>query len=100
MKLDLKSLLDILYGRLLSLIKAKIVFKTSKEKCKKIVEALEPETKSTPTPRSRVKIRGKDNTVEATFYAKDFSALRASINSFCRWVKMVDEVLDVVKDLK
>ncbi|MGP3667168.1 MAG: KEOPS complex subunit Pcc1 [Candidatus Bathyarchaeota archaeon] len=82
------------------MIKAKITFKTSKKKCKKIVKVLKPETRFTPTSRSKTKIKNGGNTVEVTFYAKDFSALRASINSFCRWVKMVDEVLDVAKDLR
>ncbi|MCX8176430.1 MAG: KEOPS complex subunit Pcc1 [Candidatus Bathyarchaeota archaeon] len=82
------------------MIKAKIMFKTSKKKCKKIVEALKPETRFAPTPRSKTKIKNEGNVVEVTFYAKDFSALRASINSFCRWVKMVDEVLEVAKDLR
>lgn len=58
--------------------------------------ALEPETKVTITPRSKVQIQREKNSLRLCFKAKDTSALRAVINSYLRFVQLIKMVVDVV----
>ncbi len=70
------------------------------EKISKIViKALEPETKTTPTHRSRVRIKEERRSLTLKFEAKDTTALRASVNSYLRWIALVNEVCSVFEYL-
>lgn len=57
---------------------------------------MEPETKVTITPRSKVQIQREKNSLRLCFKAKDTSALRAVINSYLRFVQLIKMVVDVV----
>ena len=59
--------------------------------------ALEPETKTTITPRSRVQIQREKNSLRLSFEAKDTSALRAAINSYLRFVHLTKTVVDIIE---
>jgi len=83
-----------------NLVNATITINVGSEKnAKKIVEALLPETKSTTTSRFKVAVKKNGKFVILFFRSSDLVALRASINSFCRWVKMLNEVFNVLKEL-
>lgn len=69
----------------------------SKIKAEKIVEALRLEAKSMSTLRFKVLLRRKGQKILIIFKSSDLSALRSSINSFCRWVNMLRNVLDTLE---
>ena len=71
------------------------------EKISKIViQALKPETKTTPTQRSKVRIGGKGRRLTLSFEAKDTTALRASVNSYLRWIVLVNDACSVLESLE
>ncbi|MFB0504644.1 MAG: KEOPS complex subunit Pcc1 [Candidatus Bathyarchaeia archaeon] len=62
-----------------------------------VLKALKPETETSPTRRSRVGIELDGRRILLRFEAKDTTALRASINSYTRWVKLIEETLSKVE---
>ncbi len=74
--------------------KARIRLKfQSKEQIDSVFKALEPETHSSVSDRSKVKIIKEDNALNLIFEAHDTSALRAAINSYLHWVRLTRNVL-------
>ena len=72
---------------------------SSKDHAKTVLQALEPETKTMPTTRSQVEIEGDGKSLTIHFEAKDTSALRASINSYLRWISLIDDARSVLESL-
>ncbi len=68
----------------------------SQKQSKIMLKALRPETRTMSARRSRVYIEGRGKTLIIRFEAEDTSALRASINSFLRWVFLTKTVLKSV----
>ena len=58
-----------------------------------VLKALKPETETSPTPRSRVEIKLDGRKILLRFEAKDTTALRASINSYTRWVRLIEDTI-------
>jgi KEOPS complex subunit Pcc1 len=54
-----------------------------------IQKALEPETKTSITYRSKVRLGHEGKTVALFFEAEDTTALRASINSYLSWLQLL-----------
>lgn len=67
-----------------------------REQVSAIFEALEPETRTTVSSRSKVSVKKEDETLVLTFEAKDTSALRAALNSYLHWIRLARDVLDNV----
>jgi tRNA threonylcarbamoyladenosine modification (KEOPS) complex Pcc1 subunit len=67
----------------------------NKEQLLAIFAALQVETRSPVTGRSKVEIAKEDKTLTLTviFTAKDTSALRAAMNSYLHWVRLTKDVL-------
>ncbi|MBS7656840.1 MAG: KEOPS complex subunit Pcc1 [Candidatus Bathyarchaeia archaeon] len=57
-----------------------------------IKAALEPETKASVTARSRVKIVKEGKNITLFFDASDTTALRASMNSYLNWLRLLKEL--------
>lgn len=55
------------------------------------LNSLLPETKVL-FPRTRVKVESLNGELILEFEAKDTSALRAVLNSYLGWLKMIDEI--------
>ena len=72
---------------------------SSEKQLKVVLEALKPETKTPPTRRSKVQMKGKGNSLTLNFKARDTSALRAAINSYLRWILLTKTVLESVSKL-
>jgi len=72
----------------------------SEERLKIVLDALKPETRTPPSPRSRVKADGTDNTLVLNFEATDTSALRAAVNSYLRWVSLVKNMCSALDTLR
>ncbi len=73
---------------------------SSEKQLKVVLEALKPETKTPPTRRSKVQMKGEGNSLTLNFRARDTSALRAAVNSYLRWILLTKNVLESVSELK
>lgn len=62
-----------------------------------IFVALEPEIRVKLASRSKVGIKRQDDSLILVFEAKDTSALRAAINSYLHWIRLMKDALDAVK---
>jgi tRNA threonylcarbamoyladenosine modification (KEOPS) complex Pcc1 subunit len=61
-----------------------------------VLQALGPEVRVRVTPRSRVSLAERDGAILLVVRAKDTVALRASVNSYLRWIGAVLRVLRVL----
>jgi tRNA threonylcarbamoyladenosine modification (KEOPS) complex Pcc1 subunit len=70
----------------------------TKEQLSAVFRALEPETRSSVTGRSKVTITKEDKVLMLTlvFTAKDTSALRAAVNSYLHWARLTMDALESV----
>ena len=61
-----------------------------------VFKALEPETRSPVTSRSKVTMIKEDEalTLKLVFETRDTSALRAAVNSYLHWIRLTKETLD------
>jgi len=73
---------------------------SSKKQLKVVLEALNPETKTPSTRRSKVHMKGEEKSLTLNFKARDTSALRAAINSYLRWILLTKTVLESVSELQ
>ncbi len=71
----------------------------SERHLKTVLRALKPETRRSPTSRSRTKVKEEDGNLIVSFEAKDTSALRASINAYLRWISLTQKILESVDDI-
>jgi len=66
----------------------------SREQLESIFKALEPETRTPLTRRSKVRMKREGNSLHLTFEAQDTVALRAAINSYLHWILLARDVLE------
>lgn len=71
----------------------------SEERLKIVLGALEPEARTSPSPRSRVKVEGEGSSLILSFEATDTSALRAAVNSYLRWVSLANDMCSALDSL-
>ena len=71
---------------------------SSRQQLSAVFKALEPETRSTVTGRSKVTIAKDDKALMLTliFRARDTSALRAAVNSYLHWARLTMDALESV----
>ena len=71
---------------------------SSRQQLSAVFKALEPETRSTVTGRSKVTIAKDDKALMLTliFRARDTSALRAAVNSYLHWARLTTDALESV----
>jgi len=65
-----------------------------------LLTALAPETKRPTTSRSRVQLEGKGKRLIIRIEADDTSALRATLNSYLRWVALIRNTLKAAANLR
>ena len=58
--------------------------------------ALIPEAESPSSERSRTEVRIQDNELVIETVASDTTALRASLNSYLRWVQGIQGIVDIL----
>jgi len=61
--------------------------------------ALKPESERAPTERSISKIIKENNFIIINISTNDLTSLRASINSYFKWLKAIIESLGVIKNV-
>ena len=67
------------------------------EMCEVVYKALLPETMSKVTERSKASVRRLGAKIFLTIHAKDTTALRAAMNSYLRFLKVVIDLYDNLK---
>ncbi len=70
----------------------------SEQVLKTVFNALKPETLSAPTRRSKTYIEVNGKTLTLKFEARDTTALRAALNSYLRWIRLIVEILDFLEN--
>ncbi len=71
----------------------------SKRYLKTVADALKPETRRSPSGRSKTLVEEEDGKLKISFEAKDTSALRAAINAYLRWISLTQNILESVNNL-
>ena len=71
----------------------------SEKYLKTVQNALKPETRKSPSSRSRTMVEEEDGKLIVSFEAKDTSALRAAINAYLRWITLTKNILESVNNL-
>ncbi|MHA1616549.1 MAG: KEOPS complex subunit Pcc1 [Candidatus Njordarchaeales archaeon] len=82
--------------------RAVIEISTNYHFLKAIFTALKPETKSLPTERSKstISFNETERLIRIEIITRDLTSLRASINSYFRWLSAVINSLKVIKDVQ
>ncbi|RJS76149.1 hypothetical protein CW712_02495 [Candidatus Bathyarchaeota archaeon] len=62
-----------------------------------IQKALDPETRSPATYRCKVQVKRTGRMLTLIFDARDTTALRASVNSYLSWLRLLKDVCERVK---
>ena len=74
-------------------VKAKVTISLGKSLVSSVEKALRPETESPSSDRSSTVIEVMDDEIVITTEASDTSALRASLNSYLRWVEGIQGIM-------
>ena len=61
-----------------------------------VFAALKPETRTSLSSRSKVRVEKNGEILTLVFEAKDTSALRAALNSYLHWIRLIKDVLDTL----
>ncbi len=69
----------------------RVIF-SSERTSEAIQKALEPETTASITNRSRMRLSREGKIITLVFEAKDTTALRASMNSYLNWLRLLQDV--------
>ena len=65
-----------------------------------VLKALKPEVERHQfMRRSKVNVSSKQNSLILNFEAEDTSALRATINSYLRWIMLINDSFQAIKEL-
>jgi KEOPS complex subunit Pcc1 len=75
------------------LVKAEFKIKfDSLDEAKLVLKSIEPEIQTAPSEKSSVKINLDGKTLKLIIDAEDTPSLRASVNSYFRWITLSHEV--------
>jgi len=71
-----------------------IEFENSKE-AEIVLKSIKPEINGSPSDRTSVDISICDNTLKIVINALDTASFRAALNSYLRWIKLSNEVINL-----
>jgi len=74
--------------------KLEIELSTSRE-AEIIFDATKPEINDSPSERAKTKIKRQENRLKIIIKAQDASSLRASLNSYLRWIMLSQQILEL-----
>ena len=60
-----------------------------------VMKALKPEIDSSPSERSSVELTLSGNKIKVNIIAADATSLRATVNSYLRWIILSKDIIDV-----
>ncbi len=67
------------------------------KQAKIVMKALEPEINSSPSERSTVELNLTGKILSVDITASDATSLRASINSYLRWIMLSMDIINIKK---
>ena len=73
-----------------------VPFRSNRE-VEAVMTALRPEVESAPSKRITVRLEGEGRRVTLTVEAPDVNGLRAAINSYLRWLILMERMLKVTE---
>ena len=72
----------------------------SKKRLEMVLKALKPEIERHQfMRRSKVNVSNRQKSLILNFEAEDASALRASINSYLRWIMLINDSFQTIEEL-
>ena len=72
----------------------------SRKRLEIVLKALKPEIERHQfMRRSKVNVSSRQNSLILSFEAEDTSALRASINSYLRWIMLINDSFQTIEEL-
>lgn len=83
------------------MLKAKATLRmkfSSKEQQQIIVDSLKPEVSNPSSHRSKISLHDENGLLVLEIEASDTTALRASLNSYLRWINSILNVLEKLKN--
>lgn len=60
-----------------------------------VLGSIKPETSGSPSDRTSVSVDIRDSTLKIVIKAQDTASFRASLNSYLRWIKLSEEVINL-----
>lgn len=75
-------------------VKAKVTIQLDETLLSSVEKALKPETETPSSDRSNTVVEITNGQLGITTDARDTSALRASLNSYLRWVEGIQGIMD------
>ena len=70
----------------------------SEKHLKTVLNAMKPETRESPSSRSRTKVEEEDGKLVVRFEAEDTSALRAAINAYLSFATVAMDIVKTIDD--
>ncbi|MDY9923339.1 KEOPS complex subunit Pcc1 [Methanobacterium sp.] len=67
----------------------------SREDAEIVLRSIEPEIRGSPSERTSTEIECQINILKITITARDTTSLRASLNSYLRWVMLSQQILEL-----
>jgi KEOPS complex subunit Pcc1 len=67
----------------------------SSSDAKIVFQAIRPEIRESPSERTSTEIECESNILKISITAQDTTSLRASLNSYLRWVMLSNEILEL-----
>lgn len=75
--------------------KARLTFSLPRKAARVVEGSLKPET-GREIPRTRFRIWTDEKGLSLVVEAEDTSALRAALNSYCRWIEVAEKTLTLI----
>ena len=72
----------------------------SEEHLKIVLDALTPETRISVARRSKVYVEGEGTRLKLIFETTDTSALRAALNSYLRWIVVINDACSAMEAIE
>lgn len=67
----------------------------SPEEADILLRSIKPEINGSPSDRTSVSVEIYESTLKIVIDAKDTASFRASLNSYLRWIKLSNEVINL-----
>jgi KEOPS complex subunit Pcc1 len=68
---------------------------SSPEEAEIVLRSIKPEINGSPSDRTSVRVKINDSTLKIVIDAQDTVSFRASLNSYLRWIKLSNEVINL-----
>jgi KEOPS complex subunit Pcc1 len=67
----------------------------SKKEAEIILRSIEPELMDSPSERTQTLVECQENIIKITITAMDSPSIRASLNSYLRWIMLSQQIIEL-----